>query len=121
MAEIQQNLPAHFDVGNLVLSRLDRIYTSIPHWALVQMNVGVRTCACPKNLFRKGVRDHVPVVARFSFGPPSDQSGLLLPHDVAPSEVFQRVHDSLVVAARLDEMQVVQRLDYHSRGGEDRS
>ena len=68
---IEQGDATRFDNGSLSTSRLDRLYTSIPPWALLVCDVSSATLLDPRQAHDKKLSDHSPAKVYY----PSDVNG----------------------------------------------
>eukprot|EP00972_Heterocapsa_arctica_P086131 12696755-Heterocapsa_arctica.AAC.1 len=60
MLEIQSDSCTHFTPASLTLSRVDRVYTSIPAWAINAAGQSAYVPDDPKGLHERGISDHAP-------------------------------------------------------------
>ena len=90
-----QPLDTHYSAGNSLLSRIDRIYTSIPPWLLIQLNVRAFRDKDPKEMHDLDLSDHSVLKVAFSNRDPipSDQRPIskLVVADPLYAEFFQRL------------------------------
>ena len=112
MTELHQQLPTHYCAKSGCCSRLDRIYSSLPGWALKLCHLTAGIKEDPFDLHKQGISDHAPIFAGISFsrvgsrGRPLDPRVCALPR-------FAEVHDRLVQEMALDSMEDVHRWRTH--------
>ena len=111
--ECQQDLPTHYNSGSDSYARLDRIYTTLPPWALVNSNCTARVPRDPRSLHTAGVSDHGPVQVNFSCRKSLPKQQRAIPRDTFELPGFKAAHDKLVEAARLHELPPVTRWQLH--------
>ena len=64
--EIEQGAHTHYDSGSNSTSRIDRVYSYLPPWLILQLNIRSTVLLSPLTLFDLGVSDHAPVMVCFS-------------------------------------------------------
>ena len=109
LTELAQPCQTHFAACGNSISRLDRIYSSLPAWFLadahIRMNVGID----PQVLFAQGVSDHTWVCASFQSScshAVSSQSNRAIPAYLCRLPLFADVCRKLLAVAQLDNLSV---------------
>ena len=113
LVEIQSTAPTHFSPDSFSLGRLDRIYTSVPAWALCAAGHAVGHHDDPIRMHRSGVSDHAPVCASLSVRKFLPRAERPIPREIFDYPRFQEAHNALCAAARLDSFPVVERWTLH--------
>ena len=66
LVEIQQGSPTHYCAGSHSMTRLDRVYVSIPPYMLTMMSAKCTVTCCPRWSHDKRLSDHAPVACALS-------------------------------------------------------
>jgi len=111
--EVTPELPTHYDAKTDALSTIDRIFVSIPWWALPSVSSRVAVVSSPARLFRREISNHAPVTWVVSLRPPADKKSLPLPRRLFRTDAFHRNHKAMVAIAGLGKMNDPERLLFH--------
>ena len=111
--ELHQNVPTRFNPISSSSSRLDRIYSSIPPWALVSTSCKAHVVKDTKQLHDSGISDHAPISMNFSLRKSLPRDQRPIPRGITELPRFSVVHDALVAAAALDLLSPVARWQQH--------
>ena len=113
LVEIQQGSPTHFCVGSHSMSRLDRVYVSVPPYMLTMMSAKCTVTCCPRWSHDKRLSDHAPVACALSPRCTVSPDSQPIPPWVFKLPGFVSNHDALVEAACLDSLPTVARWMLH--------
>ena len=113
LVEIQQQSPTHFAAGSHSMTRLDRVYVSIPPYMLRMMSAKCTVSCCPRRLHDKRLSDRAPVVCALSPRPLVSADTRPIPTFVFKLPGFVSIHNALVEAACLDSLPTVARWTLH--------
>ena len=110
LTELAQPLDTHYSNANSLCSRIDRIYTSIPPWLLIQLNVNASLYNDPKELYDSDVSDHSPLCISFSKHDPVPADQRPISRHVVADPRYADYLEKLVAASNLDALAVPIRL-----------
>lgn len=110
MFEAHQPRPTRADPGAGLMSRIDRIYISIPGWILLRMDVRAWAEEDPLWLHLRGISDHAPVFMRIAPRRRQQHSAKRIPQWIAATAEYQRRLLDLERAAKLNDLSLWDRL-----------
>ena len=110
LVDVAGTLDTRYDSANKMVSRLDRIYISVPTWLLTQFHVQSSTCSDPLTLHQRKISDHIPVVASFAAKRKTAHMERPIPPYVFDSPLYTKAVNALVQASNLDQLSVPLRL-----------
>ena len=113
LVEIQQGSPTHYCAGSHSMTRLDRVYVSIPPYMLTLMSAKCTVTCCPRWSHDRGLSDHAPVACALSPRTVARPDSRPIPAYVFKLPGFVSIHDALVEAACLDSLPTVARWMLH--------
>ena len=111
--EIVPQACTHYYAPENKLSRIDRWFTSLPNWSLINMCVKASVSDDPTVLFKEGVSDHAALMVEFGVRASLPRGERPIPPSVFKAEKFQRVYSKFLEAFNLDSMDVVERWETH--------
>lgn len=111
MVEMQQRRSTRCELANgIVHSRIDRIYISVPGWLLLAMSARAWASGDPVLLHRRGISDHVPVVAQLLPRARQARGERRLPQWLAGTDEYAMRLKAYEEAAQLGDMPTWERL-----------
>ncbi len=111
MREVGQDLHTHISVANHMCSRIDRIFTSVPPWALLQMEVSPFMVNDPLSLHLAGISEYSPVGAICVGRNPTPKTQPPISKYVVADPSYKVILDDLLQVSRLDLLVVPLRLE----------
>ena len=113
LTEIQQCMPTHYTACSSSLSRLDRIYVSMPPWMLVLLKARCSLLFSAKWGHEQRISDHAMVRCSLEIVPQLPPEERPIPRFVCSLPSFGSHHDTLCRAAALDSLPAVLRWETH--------
>ena len=113
LVEIQQCSPTHYCSASHSMSRLDRVYVSIPPYLLTMMSAKCTVTSCPRWSHDKRLSDHAPVACVFSPRSSVHPDSQPIPEFIFKLPGFASIHNALVEAACLDALPTIARWMLH--------
>lgn len=115
LVELHQPLPTRFNIETLTVTRLDRVYTSLPASLLIKLGVSVAIAHSPEGLHYERISDHAPLDITFA---PKHLGGTLpscLPKAWCSGHVFERSLAQYVQYINLDSMHPLERISVYKK------
>ncbi|CAK0877582.1 unnamed protein product [Prorocentrum cordatum] len=112
---VAEDKHTHYWQPNSKLSRIDRAYTSLPGWYILQVRLQMHVRDDPQLTHRKLLSDHAPIITLSSDKQHIPTDLQPIPKAIAKSRNFQDALQELVQAVPLDELDTVTRWDTHKR------
>ena len=113
MVELQQMDPTHYLAMSGTMSRLDRIYTTVPSWSLAVAAISCEVVGCPERLHAEGLSDHAPVRFTIAAGTAVPTQERPIPKEVFSDPLFVKYHDRFYDDANLDSLPPIPRWQHH--------
>ena len=112
LTEMSQPLDTHFSLANCLCSRIDRIYTSIPPWLLIQISIASYVYKDPKTMYDMHLSDHSPLKVTFSTRAPMPWEQRPVSRHVVADPRYAQYLQKLVLVSNLDSLAVPLRLQH---------
>jgi hypothetical protein len=113
LTEVEQGDATRFDHGSISTSRLDRLYTSIPPWALLNSDVSAVTVIHPRQAHDRQLSDHSPVIMSIAQRKPLQPEMRPIARSIFKHEMYKPIHDRLCDELELDTIPTFERWEVH--------
>ena len=109
LIELEQKSPTHYTEDGELFSRIDRIYCSLPAWAMISVCNRCHAYSNPKEIYKLGISDHSPVIyaaSRCKQLPKNDQP---IKKETFQLPGFKEHHDMLAAEVQLEKLPTIAR------------
>ena len=88
LLELVCDAPTHFNKAAGHVSRIDRMWCSVPKWLFLQLSVEAHVVSDPITIFRRGLSDHAPLRVCFRKAPAAHTRGRAIAQHVIKDKRF---------------------------------
>ena len=113
--EFLQPLPTHYWHTTNTGTQIDRIFGSIPPWAIPSCACTMEPLEDPAVLNAADVSDHSPTVLCFAISPPKPPELCPISRDICLHPLYHDLVDRYCKAVQIDKLHVVERIQVHKK------